>query len=111
MEFSPIRKEIFNNAIGPGTILFYGSNMKNCGDVKHISLKPNKLFYLLSSIVIQKSDIKFISQKDLYNHDWVWKVLVYGNTLDFQLINRLHSKKNIKDYIRKNKLKAHMGLM
>lgn len=110
LEFSSIRKEIFNNAIGPGTILFYNSNMKNCGNVKHISLKPNKLFYLLSSIVIQKSDIKFISQKNLYNHDWVWKVLVYGNTLDFQLINRLHSKKNIKDYIGKNKLTSSYGI-
>ena len=110
LEFSSIRKEIFNNAIGHGTILFYNSSMKKCGNVKHISLKPNKLFYLLSSIVIQKSDIKFISQKDLYNHDWVWKVLVYGNTLDFQLINRLHSKKNIKYYIEKNKLTISYGI-
>lgn len=111
LEFSSIRKEIFNNAIGPGSILFYNSNMKNCGNVKHISLKPNKLFYLLSSVVIQKSDIKFISQKDLYNHDWVWKVLVYGNTLDFQLINRLHSKKNIGQYIKKYDLFSSFGIM
>ena len=54
LEFSSIRREIFNNAIGPGSILFYNSNMANCGDIKHISLKPNKLFYLLSSVVIQK---------------------------------------------------------
>ena len=93
LEFSSIRREIFNNAIGPGSILFYNLDIANCEKIKHISLKPNKLFYLLSSVVIQKSDIKYISQKDLYNHDWVWKVLVYGNTLDFQLINRLHSKK------------------
>lgn len=111
LEFSSIRKEIFNNAIGPGSILFYNSNMKNCGNVKHISLKPNKLFYLLSSVAIQKSDIKFISQKDLYNHDWVWKVLVYGNTLDFQLINRLHSKKNIGQYIKKYDLFSSFGIM
>lgn len=110
LEFSSIRREIFNNAIGPGSVLFYNSDMKNCGDIKHISLKPNKLFYLLSSVVIQKSDIKFISQKDLYNHDWVWKVLVYGNTLDFQLINRLHSKKNIGYYIKKYDLLSSWGI-
>ena len=110
LEFSSIRREIFNNAIGPGSILFYNSNMKNCGDIKHISLKPNKLFYLLSSVVIQKSDVKYISQKDLYNHDWVWKVLVYGNTLDFQLINRLYSKKNIGDYFKKYDLTSSRGI-
>ncbi len=111
LEFSSIRKEIFNNAIGPGSILFYNTNMKNCNNVKHISLKPNKLFYLLSSVVIQKSDIKFISQKDLHDYDWVWKVLVYGNTLDFQLINRLHSKKNIGQYIKKYDLFSSFGIM
>lgn len=111
LEFSSLRREIFNNAIGPGSILFYNSNMVNCGNIKHISLKPNKLFYLLSSVVIQKSDIKYISQKDLYNHDWVWKVLVYGNTLDFQLINRLHSKKNIGYYINKYDLNSSFGIM
>ena len=68
------------------------------------------MFYLLSSVVIQKSDIKYISQKDLYNYDWVWKVLVYGNTLDFQLINRLHSKQNIENYIEKNKLSSSYGI-
>lgn len=110
LEFSSIRREIFNNAIGPGSILFYNSNMANCGNIKHISLKPNKLFYLLSSVVIQKSDIKYISQKDLYNHDWVWKVLVYGNTLDFQLINRLHSKKNIGYYFKKYGFSPSRGI-
>lgn len=110
LEFSSIRREIFNNAIGPGSILFYNSNMENCGEIKHISLKPNKLFYLLSSVVIQKSDIKYISQKDLYNHDWVWKVLVYGNTLDFQLINRLHSKKNIGYYFKKYGFSPSRGI-
>lgn len=110
LEFSSIRREIFNNAIGPGSILFYNSDMQNCGDIKHISLKPNKLFYLLSSVVIQKSDIKNIPQKDLYNHDWVWKVLVYGNTLDFQLINRLHSKKNIGYYFKKYDLSPSRGI-
>ncbi len=110
LEFSSIRREIFNNAIGPGSILFYNSNMENCGEIKHISLKPNKLFYLLSSVVIQKSDVKYISQKDLYNHDWVWKVLVYGNTLDFQLINRLHSKKNIGYYFKKYGFSPSRGI-
>lgn len=110
LEFSSIRREIFNNAIGPGSILFYNSNMENCGDIKHISLKPNKLFYLLSSVVIQKSDVKYIAQKDLYNHDWVWKVLVYGNTLDFQLINRLRSKKNISHYFKKYDLSPSRGI-
>ena len=110
LECSSIRKELFNNAISHCSILFYNSNIENSNKIKHISLKPNKLFYLLSSIVIQKSDIKFISQKDLHDHDWVWKVLVYGNTLDFQLINRLHSKQTIYDYVEKNKLSDSYGI-
>lgn len=105
LECSAIGNELFNNVI-----LFYNFNMENPSKIKHISLKPNKLFYLSSSIVIQKSDIKFISQKDLHDHDWVWKVLVYGNTLDFQLINRLHSKQTIYDYVEKNMLSDSYGI-
>ena len=111
LEFSPIRKEIFSNAIDPGSILFYNSNIKDSGDIKFISLKPNRLFYLLKSVVVQKSDIKFISQKDLHDYDWVWKVLVYGSTLDFQLMLRLKSINTIGDFVKKHNLKTSFGIL
>lgn len=110
LEFSPIRQKIFNNSSSPGTVLFYNLNIKNNDKVTHISLKPNRLFYSLSSIVIQKNDIKYISQEDLINYDWMWKVLLYGNTLDFYLIKRLNTFSTLNDLINKDILKTASGL-
>lgn len=110
LELSPIREKIFINADGPAAILFYNKRVSNSNIVEHISLKPNKLFYLLSSIVVQKSDVKHISQKDLIEHDWVWKVLLYGNVLDFHLIRRLKNIKTIGKYIVENHLIMSSGI-
>lgn len=110
LELSPIREKIFINADGPAAIIFYNKRLSNSNIVEHISLKPNKLFYLLSTIVVQKSDVKNISQKDLIEHDWVWKVLLYGNVLDFHLIRRLKNMKTIGKYIDENNLIMSSGI-
>ncbi len=110
LEFSAIRNKIFNNSSSPGTILFYNLKVKSEEKVTHISLKPNRLFYSLSSIVIQKNDIKYISQEDLINYDWIWKVLLYGNTLDFYLIKRLKIFSTLNDLINEGILTTSSGL-
>ena len=110
LELSAIRRKIFPNAIGPAAILFYNKKLNESNIVEHISLKPNKLFYLLSSVVIQSDDVKFISQKDLLEHDWVWKSLIYGNLIDFNLLKRLKNTKSINDYINEFALISSSGI-
>ena len=110
LELSTLRKSIFKNAIQPPCILFYDLNVTKENKVEHNSLKPNKLFYFLRNIVIQKLDIKYVKQTDLIEHDWMWKFLLYGNILDFQLIRRLKKITPLKEIIENNKLLPGTGV-
>jgi hypothetical protein len=97
VELSSVRHQIFNksndSAIAPATIMFYKKedNINKIKDniVKHISLKPNIFFEIFKLMVIEKYDVKEISQANFIEEDWVWKVLVYGNILDYYFIKRL----------------------
>lgn len=112
IELSSVRHQIFTNstndkAVAPATILFYRKLTKKQNNiVKHISLKPNIFFELFKLMMIEKYDIKEISQKVLKEEDWVWKVLVYGNILDYSFIKRLRkSFKSINEITSENFLR------
>ena len=103
-ELSSVRREVFpSNAIAPAAVIFYRYSFNqdtNNTVVKHISLKPNPLFHYFNIFVIEKYDYKEVLQKYFKDHDWLFKVLVYGNILDFYFIRRMKEKKNY-DYIYK----------
>ena len=106
LEISSVRKQIFVRAVGPAAILIFryafDKNTEN-NKVEHIALKPNPMFSLFKSILIEKYDYKEIKQSFFEEYDWLWKVLVYGSVLDFYFIKRLRNKKcyheNIADII------------
>lgn len=97
-ELSSVRREVFpSEAIAPAAVIFYryAHNQDTSNSVvKHISLKPNPLFHYFKIFVIEKYDNKEVLQKYFKDHDWLFKVLVYGNILDFYFIRRLKEKKN-----------------
>ncbi len=100
-ELAPVRREIFNNsndtAIAPAAIIFYKyAHEKNTDNniIEHISLKPTRFFSMFKFFSIQRNDYKEVIQKRLKEYDYLWKVLVYGNYLDFNFIKRL--KKDFK---------------
>lgn len=95
-ELAPVRKEVFNNsndkAVAPAAVLFYQFAQNTNTDkniVKHITLKPSRFFSLFKVFTIQRGDYKEVAQEKLKTYDYLWKVLVYGSYLDFNLINRL----------------------
>lgn len=93
-ELAPVRKEVFNSddAVAPAAVLFYQyTESKNTDKniVKHITLKPSRFFSLFKVFTIQRGDYKEVVQEKLKNYDYLWKVLVYGSYLDFNLISRL----------------------
>lgn len=115
IELSPVRKLIFNKAIGPAGIIFYKNhygerkNIEN--EMLHITLKPNIFFRLFHIIVIEKVDMQYISQDILLKNDWVWKVLVFGNYNDFKLIDNLMKKyPSIKTLIKDYKMISGTGI-
>lgn len=99
VELSSVRHQIFNKsndiAVAPATILFYRKEEEveklRENVIKHISLKPNIFFEIFKLMIIEKYDVKEISQKFFIEEDWIWKVLVYGNILDYYFIKRLKS--------------------
>lgn len=97
-ELAPVRFEVFERsqdpAIAPAAVLFYRYANGRCTDsniVEHISLKPSRLFSLFKVFSISRYDFKKIEQHNLKAFDWLWKTLVYGSYLDFNLIKRLKS--------------------
>lgn len=106
-ELSSVRHQVFDKsndkAIAPATILFYTKDNKENNSknniIKHISLKPNIFFETFKLMVIEKHDIKEMSQNYFVDNDWLWKVLVYGNILDYYFIKRLKNNKSIYEYI------------
>ena len=117
-ELAPVRKEVFNNsndkAVAPATVLFYQyTPNKNTDEnnVKHITLKPSRFFSLFKVFTIQRGDYKEVSQKKLKDYDYLWKVLVYGSYLDFELIQRLKSNyQNIRELIKTNSFIVGRGI-
>lgn len=97
-ELAPVRHDVFDKSkdpsIAPAAILFYKPALHqdtNENIIEHISLKPSRFFKLFKIFSLYRSDIKEIQQIKLKQYDWLWKTLVYGSYLDFNLINRLKS--------------------
>lgn len=111
-ELAPVRREVFDKsndkAIAPACILFYKLANEQDTDkniVKHIALKPSRFFSLFKIFTLTRNDIKRVQQSKLKDYDWLWKVLVYGSYLDFNLIKRLKSEYiSISDYLRDKSL-------
>lgn len=86
-----IKKERYSN---PAAVLIYrlskGKNYRN-NTVKHYSIKSNLFLKHFKSIVIEKSDRKEISQKHFIDYDWMFKIALYGNTMDFLIFRKLFS--------------------
>ncbi|MDR0911414.1 MAG: SAM-dependent methyltransferase, partial [Methanobrevibacter sp.] len=110
-DLSFVRKNLFKGANWPSTILFYKKiaikNLENT--VKHISSKPNYFSSIFKKIVVQKTDIKYIKQFELLKFDWLWKVSLVGNSLDFNFIKRLKSFNSLNKFIVDNNFKTGVG--
>ena len=112
LELSSVRKEIFDKAKVPVSIIFYVKATKEeitNNVIKYISMKPNPYFKKLKILTLSKSDFKKILQSKLEN-DYLWKILVYGSYLDFNFIKRLKEYKSINKISTENHYKQGMGI-
>ncbi|MCK4764869.1 MAG: N-6 DNA methylase [Candidatus Aminicenantes bacterium] len=109
--FSPVGRLVFTSSICPGAVIFYQTGRSPKNEIKHISLLPNLYFRLFRSLVIEKSNIKIIDQDILREFDWLWKPLLYGNSLDYHFLKRLIlSHKKFNTFLRDNDLQFGAGL-
>tara|TARA_R110002124_G_scaffold170518_5_gene338007 strand:+ start:19245 stop:22517 length:3273 start_codon:yes stop_codon:yes gene_type:complete len=84
-------KQIFDNANQPPAILLYSLKGKDVvnNKIKHIVARANKYYYYFKTIVIEKNDVKLIDQNLFIKDDKLWKIMLYGNTLDYLFIKKL----------------------
>lgn len=115
-DLSPVRRLIFENKISPATVVnFTLSKDKsyNSNIVRHQSVKSNVFLKNFKILVIEKFDQKEISQKHFIENDWMFKVALYGNTLDFHFLKKLYniSKIHIFEKIDDKELHASSGIL
>lgn len=102
-ELSPVNNKIaggnhiFEGARQPAAIITFrlpkNSNEIEKNKITHISIKPYLNYKFFKSFVVTDFDLKQVPQK-MFNasengYDWLWKVLLHGNILDFKFIKRL----------------------
>lgn len=96
-DLSPVRRLIFEKKNSPATVVTYKldqNNSSNNNIVKHQSVKSNIFLKNFKILVIEKFDQKEIFQKLFIENDWMFKVALYGNTLDYYFLNRFFNKQN-----------------
>ena len=96
-DLSAVKQSLFEQQESPTSIVFY--HLSNNNDyltniIKHQSLKVNSFLKNFKMLVIEKFDQKEILQKHFIENDWMFKVALYGNTLDFAFLKRLELNHN-----------------
>lgn len=114
LELSSVRKEIFEGADVPVSIIFYrkGTLEKRLKNVfTYISMKPSPYFKKFKILMLAKNDFKKIQQKKIIQDDSLWKTLIYGSYLDYKFIKALkNSYCSIYDFSLKNNYPIGMGI-
>jgi hypothetical protein len=115
-DLSSVRHLVFENADNPGTVIFFKYKLPQINYsfgniVKHVSLKQNRFFSKFSkNLIFEKFDVKSLLQSHYLNNQWLFKVSLYGNTLDYVLLNRLNNYSTIGSVFKKNKIKFSKGV-
>ncbi|MGM5631703.1 hypothetical protein O2K51_12440 [Apibacter raozihei] len=115
-DLSPVRRLIFEQKNSPASIVYYRlSKEKEYFDniIKHQSVKSNRFLKYFKMLVIEKFDQKEILQKHFIENDWMFKVALYGNTLDFSLLCKILKigKTKILDLLSIENLHASSGIL
>jgi hypothetical protein len=84
-------KQIFDNANQPPAIFLYSQKKDKSKNnvIKHIVARANLYYHYFKTIVIEKNDVKYVSQKLFLNDDKLWKILLYGNSLDYLFVKKI----------------------
>ena len=106
LDLSPVRHLIFEEKDSPASIVYY--NLSKNEDhlnniVNHQSVKINYFLKHFKMLAIEKFDQKRISQSLFIEYSWMFKVALYGNTLDYCLLEKITKNITTLDNIIDNK--------
>lgn len=113
LDLSPVRRFVFSNKINPAIILNFKTAKNRSPQenlVKHSSLKSNVFLKNFKILVIEKFDQKEILQKHFIENNWMFKVALYGNTLDFHFLKKLEKIEPLNVFLNDNKILCGNGI-
>lgn len=96
-DLSAVKQSLFEQQESPTSIVFYhlsDNKYYETNVVQHHSLKVNSFLKNFKMLVIEKFDQKEILQKYFIENDWMFKVALYGNTLDYSFLKRIKRNTN-----------------
>lgn len=90
VNFSALVYELFSGSISPAVAFFYSSTPPGTDDRLVYGVpKPSPLSQHLKAIVLDTTEIKFISRDELLEYPQLWKVSQWGTPRDDALVKRL----------------------
>ena len=116
-DLSPVKQSLFEQQESPTIIVKYKLSNKsnNYSDniIAHKSLKPSIFLKHFNTLVLEKNDYKEIKQSHFVENDWMFKVALYGNVLDFSLLKKLNEQSSelLSDLIDNNTLRGKSGIL
>jgi len=86
--------QIFDNANQPPAILLYSKKTSNSKKnlLKHIVARANLYYHYFKTIVVEKNDVKLVNQKLFLADDKLWKIMMYGNSLDYLFVKKINQQ-------------------
>ena len=89
--------KVFEDARQPPVVILFHRKQENEDPgnslITHITARANYYWDCFKIIIIEKPDVKKVLQRYFMEsrggYDWLWKILIHGNILDFNFIRRL----------------------
>ncbi len=101
-DLSAVRKLVFPKKNNPAMIVFYRYAFEQNTEenvIEYLSVKQNIFLKYFSTLIIERQDRKRILQQYFIEYDWMFKVALYGNTIDFHFLRRLSEYNTVDNQI------------
>jgi type I restriction-modification system DNA methylase subunit len=89
INFSALRHDLFSEAVGPGAAVIFSPDGRDYRSIFYCSPKPSYSPQDDWLLIIEPQDIAQIPKDEAIENDIIWKVAMWGNPRDYELIKRL----------------------
>lgn len=89
INFSALRHILFSEAVGPSAAVIYSPEKNDTQTILYCSPKPSYSTQDDWLFIIEPQDIAHIPKKEAIENDLIWKIAMWGNPRDYDMIKRL----------------------
>lgn len=97
INLSALRRILFSDATGPPAAVIYSVEKKDNQNILYCSPKPSYSTQDDWLFIIEPQDIAHLSKNEAIENDLIWKVAMWGNPRDYDLIKRLSKGSTLED--------------